>query len=666
MNNNLVKILNIFKQTIIIQLIFLSLMSVFRFIFFSYYNSLGDTTPYFNDIINSFVLGARIDLTVIGYIQAPIVILFIFLYYIRSEKLIHFIKNYLKYYLFIAYFLISLLLISDFGFYSYFKDHINILYFGLFEDDTYALMITMWENYNVPLVLFVYGLFLITIYFIISKFLSKEENSINSFIGLRNSILIFITIFLLNFLAIRGTFGMYPLGKMIPNVSENHFINSLSQNGVRAFMKAYKIRKKYNNNSYDLIKTTGFKNNIQEAFKIYKGNDIFDKENLLNNITYKTSIKKDIKDYNLVVIMVESFGMPILKYNSKNFNIMGDLKQHFEQDTLFTNFISSGDGTISSLDSLILNIPRRPGSFAFAQSKYKQTSFDYTPAFVLKKDGYESTFIYGGDLTWRDLGGFIKYQGYDNTYGKINIYNQMINKNKSKDDYFHPWGIFDEYLYDFLYKKLENSDKKQFIFALSTNNHPPYNTPNDYKIKSLDISNDLKSNITGDLDLVKKRFNSYQYALDSVGKFMTQIKSNPKLSKNTIVVITADNNTIDGDMKYEKNKLLNSKNIPFYLYIPKELKDTLSIDTTVYGSHKDIFPTLYNILLSDSSYISIGTNMLDKNATHIGVNRSKVIASKNGVIKIDKLNKTYKEIDANYYRSILAISEYLIKSYDRE
>ncbi len=70
----------------------------------------------------------------------------------------------------------------------------------------------------------------------------------------------------------------------------------------------------------------------------------------------------------------------------------------------------------------MLNIPHRPGSFAFSQSIYKQTSFKYTPAFLYDKAGYETTFIYGGDLTWRNLGNFVKYQGYQNIEGKINIF----------------------------------------------------------------------------------------------------------------------------------------------------------------------------------------------------------------------------------------------------
>ncbi|MCG3717485.1 sulfatase-like hydrolase/transferase, partial [Aliarcobacter butzleri] len=170
-----------------------------------------------------------------------------------------------------------------------------------------------------------------------------------------------------------------------------------------------------------------------------------DKTNLLNNITYSTK-KVDNEDYNIVVIMVESFGMPILKYQNEEFNILGELKKHFDEDILFTNIISEGDGTISSLESLLLNIPYRPNSFPFSQSEYAQTNFTFSPAFLYKDSGYETTFIYGGDLTWRDLGNFVKFQGYKNVEGKQDIFNSL-EITKSKDEYFHPWGIFDEYLY---------------------------------------------------------------------------------------------------------------------------------------------------------------------------------------------------------------------------
>src|SRR5574344_2045274 len=84
-----------------------------------------------------------------------------------------------------------------------------------------------------------------------------------------------------------------------------------------------------------------------------------------------------------------------------------------------------------------------------------------------------------------------------------------IKVTKEESEYFHPWGIYDEYLYEHILNKLETSNKKEMILALSTNNHPPYNIPNGYKSKILNYSEDLKNHIIGDFDLAKQRFKSY-------------------------------------------------------------------------------------------------------------------------------------------------------------
>lgn len=653
------KTLNIFKKLIIAHFFFLIIMTLFRTVFYIYYSPLDSLNAYYTDLLKAFFLGFRIDLTVVAYIQALATIILIILYYLKNEKILEFSKKFFVLYLFITYAIVSFFLCADFGFYSYFKDHINILFFGFFDDDTKALLITFWQNYNVILILFLFFIYLVFLFFIIRRIFKIEEREIKTFNFFKFSVLIFVILFVLNFIAIRGTFGMYPLGKMIPNVSTNEFINKVSHNGFRAFTNALSARKKYLKKKYDLLKMTGFNKNIKKAFEIYKDNENINKDDLLKNITFKTQ-KVDNKDYNVVIIMVESFGMPILKYQSQKFNILGELKKHFDEDILFTNFISSGDGTISSLQALLLNIPHRPGSFAFSQSIYKQTSFKYTPAFLYNKQAYESSFIYGGDLTWRDLGNFVRFQGYKNIEGKINIYNNLENKNKSKDEYFHPWGIYDEYLYSHILKKLENSNEKQFIVALSTNNHPPYNIPNDYKNKSLIYNDEIKNHITGDFDLAQQRLKSYAYAVDQVGVFLDKFKKS-KFKDNTIVVITADNNTIDGIMRYDDNKLLNSKNIPLYFYLPKKLREKLDINIKTAGSHEDIFPTLYNLTLKNQKYLSIGKNLFDNSLEHYGFNGSRIVVHENGVKKYSNLKKDIGDDILNYYRANLAISEYLIK-----
>ncbi|WP_198526420.1 hypothetical protein [Halarcobacter anaerophilus] len=252
------KVLNIFKKLIFAHIIFLLLMSIFRLVFFIYYSPLNSLNGFYKDIAKAFFLGFRIDLTVIGYIQVLPTLFLIVLYYIKKESLLNIFNKFLFYYIFICYFIVSLFLCTDFGFYSYFKEHINILLFGFFDDDTKALLVTFWQNYHVVLILALFFMYLSGLFFSVKKIFNIKDKSYNSFFGLKIPALIFFIIFILNFLAVRGTLGMYPLGKMIPNVSTNSFINKVSHNGFRAYTNALSAREKYLARKYDLLKVVGY------------------------------------------------------------------------------------------------------------------------------------------------------------------------------------------------------------------------------------------------------------------------------------------------------------------------------------------------------------------------------------------------------------------------
>ena len=652
-------LLTLLKKSLLVHGLFWLFMILFRIIFFGYYNELSTFEGVRIDIAHMLFLGARIDLTLIGYIQAIPTLVLIVLYYVNSPMLWVWWERLLVYYLFIIYAFVTLILLADFGFYSYFKNRINTLFFGLFEDDTWALLETFWQNYNVPFILFGFFLYLALLFWVIKNRFSKLS-PVRTTLMMKSPLLFFLLLLLANFAAIRGTTNMYPLGTMIPNVSSQEYINKMIQNSVRAFVDAYDLRSNFKNSRIDYLNMTGFAENIERAFEIHKHSDHIDRVELLNNIKYKTK-KINENEYNIVVIMVESFGLPILKYQSDEFDIMGALRKHFNEDILFTNIISEGNGTIGSLESLLLNIPDRPGSFPFSQSDYAQTHFSYTPAFLYNEHGYNTSFIYGGDSTWRDLGAFVKAQGYKNVEGKQNIF-RSINVTKEEESYFHPWGIYDEYLYEYILNKLENSTQKELIVALSTNNHPPYNIPDHYVSKSLIFSEDLTKHITGDLSLAHQRFRSYAYALDSLGVFLDRFKQS-RFKDNTIIVVTADNNTVEGIMKYDTNPLFTSKNIPIYFYLPQALRSKLDIDTTLAGSQKDIFPTLYNLTLKDTEYVAIGADLFDSTIPHYGFNSHMIVNHGKEVRKINHLSEASEDALIEYYRATLAVTEYLIRSY---
>ncbi|MCD6173314.1 MAG: LTA synthase family protein, partial [Sulfurimonas sp.] len=565
-------------------------------------------------------------------------------------------KFFRAYYILIVTLLISFAFI-DLAYFSFFAEHSTIMIFGVFDDDTEALINTALANYNIPLVTLIGSFFYLIIYFLTFKIIKQKEKIDTQWSMKKQTIFFLLLVITIGVLA-RGSLGLFPLAKYIPDVSADPFINKLPQTPTYALVYAYKQYKKSKSGRYDLIKDLGYKGKIDKAFMVHLETDNINQDDLLNNITYQTDANEVVKNKppHVVVVMVESFGMPILSYQSKTFNIMGKIKKHFQEDILFTNFISTGNGTVSSLEALLLNIPSRPGAIALGQSKYLNTSFKQASARVYQDAGYETSFVYGGDLSWRNVGSFMSRQGFDSVKGKAQIV-KSLSLDAKKDA--HDWGVYDEFSYKYILEKLKNAKKPQFIFLLTTNNHPPYKVPENYKSNKLEFSKELKEHITGDMDLARRRFKDYAYAVDMAGDFLDKLKASP-LSENTVVALTADNNTVEGIMRYE-DYYTQTKRIPFYIYLPEYLKTT-TFDTTLASSHKDIFPTLYNLTLDNVSYMAIGTDLRNRERLRCGFNKAGVLVTNNGGFKDTKAKTDEQKRCVKHYKSSLAVTEFMIQS----
>ncbi|WP_345992889.1 sulfatase-like hydrolase/transferase [Sulfurimonas sp. HSL-1716] len=641
-----------------VELFFLLLMSLVRIYLFVNYAKGSKYS--LSELAYAFWIGFRLDVSALAYtFILPVLMLFL-LWIFRLRFLNSLVNHFFKLYFFVIFLILSVLIITDIGYFSFFGDHMTLMVFGIFDDDTKALFEIARKNYN----LWLYGvmglIYTAAGYYIISKAIKNKAEIKEKNWNFFKQGGFFLALFVIVFLAVRGSVGLFPLAVYIPDVSSDPVINKLPQNAVHAMIKAEDQYEKSKSGNYDLIKMSGYKGKIAQAFKIYTGKNDINEKNLLSNIIYKT--KKDTilekNPPNVVLDVVESFGMPILAYQSEEFDIMRSLKKNFYKDVLFTNFISASNGTIEDLEPLMLNITARPKSTPFGQSRYLNTSFFQASARVYQKAGYETTFVYGGDLSWRNVGAFFSRQGFDHVYGKAAII-EKLQLDEAKVS--HDWGVYDKYLHEYVLQKLKEAKKPQLIVVMTTNNHPPYKLDPAYDSKKLHFSDELKKHLVGDLALDHQRFQDYQYALDMVGHFLDEVK-NSSLKDNTVVAITGDNNTVEGIMHYD-DYYTQTKRIPFYIYLPPALRYKIEgIDMKTAGSDKDIFPTLYNLTLSDASYTAIGTNLLDKNKLHCGFNDEGVIVANDGGFKAGHPNtKLQKECD-RYYDATLAVTEYLIKS----
>ncbi|MDR2772283.1 MAG: sulfatase-like hydrolase/transferase [Elusimicrobiota bacterium] len=597
-----------FKDTLLklveLNLVFLLLMSAWRLIFFLYYGQGDNFLGLGRDIFSAFMMGFRFDLSVIAILNSVVVIIFIVLFIKNIPSAFKPFFSALKWFYTFFISLIFLILAIDFGFYSYFQDHINVLIFGFFEDDTAALISTIYQNYNVFIILGAFIVFCVIIFKLskaILKIKTQPAPPKNIFVRTVASLIIATSLIIM----MRGTVGDFPLFVHY-GVSNNRFINLTALNGIfalQAAVESYRRDKK----DPDYIEISGYKDNIRQAFADYLETDIsqIPEDNPEDSLMVALPYNKDKESLkpNVIFIVMESLGTDLMKYNSETFNILGELKKHFDEDIVFYNFLPAYGSTVGSMEAVVSNIARRPGSIFLSLSPYVFQKYKFSGPLPYKQKGYETFFIYGGNSSWRNVEVFMTNLGFDKTIGE----DGMKNKKYLGND----WGIFDEYLFDYVYEMLESNENSKFIYILSTTNHPPYSLPDNYEALSLEIPEDLSGKIVG-MDLAQKRFKAYQYSARELGKFIERIKKS-KYGENTIIAVTGDHN-FKSIYSYDQSELFGELRVPFYLYIPKSLRPKNKIDTSVFGSHMDIMPTLYGLSLSDINYWAMGMDLLTRRA----------------------------------------------------
>jgi hypothetical protein len=56
--------------------------------------------------------------------------------------------------------------------------------------------------------------------------------------------------------------------------------------------------------------------------------------------------------------MVKNFSSGLIRYNSKIFNILGEMKKHLDEDIVFYNFLPAHVGAIGSIEGAMTNVVR--------------------------------------------------------------------------------------------------------------------------------------------------------------------------------------------------------------------------------------------------------------------------------------------------------------------
>lgn len=597
-------------------LIVLTFLTAMRFITLFLF---AETTIIHNNIHvlgDLFWVGLRFDLRIIGIALLLLVYLpYLLLFWIKKRTLLQvWVKLSLSFLLAV----IILLAFVDIGYFLFFGTPIDILIFGLFEDDTGAVIKSALTN---PYLVLIGILSPLSIGFFVYLFLKLSKSWVNKGMARLIPKKAWFLLLLLPFLLItaRGSIGTFPLSLKQSAISGNSFINSLTQNAVFHLNYAYANRKENNLNksTSKILKETGV-----ESFQALSLKAGFSKTNPLIKHT-PGNIFLEKKPPHIVFVLMEGWSSQIALSDSKALPVLGSFRKHAKEDYFLPYFFSNQNGTNPSIESILLNSPLTP----LSQSSGYRTRFATSNIKPFKEKGYQTFFLSGGYSSWRNHDIFWPLQGFDQYIDRT-----MIEK-RYKVHADNPWGVYDEFVFRYLEDDLPARTKPSFTFLLTTNNHPPVRLPKSYKPPEFHIS---KLGFREDQTHKKTALSGYHYQTNALGNFLDWLKSS-KLRDDVIVVATGDHPLRGFDDYTPVEKSFFRHAVPVYLYIPKQYNRLAtrpkSEINSLIGSHVDIFPSLFELALSDAPYYAFGKSILEKTKQDAyGWNYQNAFILKEGVI----------------------------------
>jgi phosphoglycerol transferase MdoB-like AlkP superfamily enzyme len=410
------------------------------------------------------------------------------------------------------------------------------------------------ESYPIKWILVAAFVIVTPIFLWIRKYLKQSVSQSVSF-GRRTATALMLLVFpVIVYFGISNKFRRF---------SSNSFANELAGNGVYEFGAAFL------NNELDFYK---FYKTLpdEEAFKIVRqqlqtpnskfvSDDIF---NIERDISYTDSAK----NYNVVLISIESFSASFMKAFGNDQNITPQLDSLSNHSIFFTNLYASGTRTVRGLEALSLSIPPVPGQSVVRRPGNENL---FSLGSVLRSKGYTTKFIYGGYSSFDNMGYYFSHNDYE-----------VIDRSALKSSEIHYaniWGVSDEDEFALTIKKLDESyaEKRPFFAQVMTvSNHRPYTYPEG----RIDIPPSRQA-----------RDGAVKYTDYAIGKFINDATSKPWFG-NTIFVIVADH------CAYAAGKVelpVTGYHIPMLLYSPLHLQPQKFERLT---SQLDIVPTILGIL----------------------------------------------------------------------
>jgi|GEM_PF-3644092 phosphoglycerol transferase MdoB-like AlkP superfamily enzyme len=301
------------------------------------------------------------------------------------------------------------------------------------------------------------------------------------------------------------------------------------------------------------------------------------------------------KPPHVAIVHMESMGLAWAAKNKWKPSALGSLATHVQSDNRFNHFYAYGRVTVASMEYLLIGSILSGNEASISGSDYRLNHFPQSAILPYKKSGYQTALLVGHKLKLNEFQ-FYHHIGFDQVDDAISL--KPFSDQKTWDNVKQ--DVFDEVLFKVASKRLKQAKKPLLIYIVTHTNHPPYSYPHHFQPTTSPHIDWLAERFQSTTQKAKLIATAYQYSADCLGRFITYIK---QWQPRTIVAAFGDHN-FHGFIPEPQDQAIGQK-VFFYLYAPPPYNKP--IDYHRLASHKDIFPTLYHLSLSQARYLNMGT-----------------------------------------------------------
>lgn len=253
---------------------------------------------------------------------------------------------------------------------------------------------------------------------------------------------------------------------------------------------------------------------------------------------------------------------------------------------LFVNLYASGNRTVRGMEGVLSGFPPLPGDSIVKRDRSENVE---SLARILKRDGYQTLFLYGGRGIFDGMRAYAVNNGYD----------RFIEQKHFENPIFATiWGVCDEDLFNrglAESRALHEAGQPFFTTLLTVSNHKPYTYP--------------PGRIPEDPE-ERKREHAVKYSDYALGDFFRKARQEPWWT-NTIFVVVADH----GARVYGSQSIpIHSYEIPFLIVGPAVVKAPARIPHL--GCSLDVGPTILGLWGRPYDTLLFGRDLLRSPPEH--------------------------------------------------